>query len=136
MKFFLHSVKVIECRAAVVWAADEPFTMETVQVAVPKAGEVRIKIAASGLCHSDLWFKRGSAGPGTFPCILGHEGAGVVESVGPGVTNVAPGDHVIPLYTAQCYQCHNCLSPDANICVAHLATQVLILIRQFVCRTK
>ena len=83
--------QVIECRAAVVWAVGEPFKMETIQVATPKAGEVRIKIVASGVCHSDLFFIRGGAGPLVFPCILGHEGAGIVESVGPGVSSVAPG---------------------------------------------
>lgn len=68
-----------------------PFKMETIQVAVPKAGEVRIKIVASGVCHSDLFFLRGEAGPQVFPCILGHEGAGIVESIGSGVSSVAPG---------------------------------------------
>lgn len=69
--------------------------METIQVAIPKAGEVRVKIVASGVCHSDLFFLRGGAGPQVFPCILGHEGAGIVESVGPGVTSVAPGIYSI-----------------------------------------
>lgn len=68
--------------------------METVQVAPPLAGEVRIKIVASGLCHSDLFFIRGGAGPAVFPCVLGHEGAGIVESVGEGVTSVAPGNYI------------------------------------------
>ena len=108
---------MIECRAAVVWAANEPFKIETIHVDVPKAGEVRIKIAASGVCRSDLFFKRGGAWNHIFPCIFGHEGAGVVESVGPDVSSVAPGDHVIPLFCPQCRQCENCLSPDTNYCV-------------------
>lgn len=89
---YIHCcLKVIECRAAVAWAVGEPFKMETVQVATPLSGEVRIKIVASGVCHSDLFFLRGGAGPLVFPCIMGHEGAGIVESVGEGVTSVAPG---------------------------------------------
>ena len=83
---------MVTCRAAVAWTANEPLVVEMVQVAVPKAGEVRIRIRASGLCHSDLFFLRGVFGNEIFPCILGHEGAGIVESVGPGVTSMGPGD--------------------------------------------
>ena len=115
---------MIECRAAVNWAVNEPMKIETIQVAVPKAGEVRIKIVASGVCHSDLWIQRGGAGTALFPCILGHEGAGIVESVGPGVTNVVPGDHVIPLWVPQCYKCDNCISTDTNICTKNDQTTV------------
>lgn len=82
---------MIEFRAAVAWAVGEPLTIETVQVAVPLTGEVRIKIVASGVCHTDLFFQRGGDGPDAFPCILGHEGAGIVESVGPNVTSVEQG---------------------------------------------
>lgn len=82
---------MIECRAAVAWAPGEPLSVETVQVAVPLIGEIRIRIAASGLCHTDLFYQKGKCGPDVFPCILGHEGAGVVESIGPGVTTVQPG---------------------------------------------
>lgn len=82
---------MIECRAAVVWSAGEPLKIETVQVAVPAAGEVRIKIVASGICRADLFFQLGGNGPDAFPCILGHEGAGIVESIGQGVTSVSPG---------------------------------------------
>ena len=98
--------------------------METIQVSAPKAGEVRIKIVASGVCRSDLWFQRGGAGTELFPCILGHEGAGIVESVGPGVTSVAPGDHVIPLWVPQCYKCDCCLLPDTNVCSKNEETTV------------
>lgn len=82
---------MIECRAAVAWSAGKPLKIETVQVAAPQAGEVRIKIIASGVCHTDLFFQKGGSGSDVFPCILGHEGAGVVESVGPNVTTVNPG---------------------------------------------
>lgn len=121
---FTTTGQIIECRAAVSWAIGEPFKMETIQVAIPKAGEVRVKIVASGVCHSDLFFLRGGAGPQVFPCILGHEGAGIVESVGPGVTSVAPGDHVIPLYTPQCYECDNCKSPYTNVCTKDAMLQM------------
>ncbi len=90
--------QVIECRAAVAWAVGEPLTMETVQVAVPLTGEVRIKIVASGVCHTDLFFQKGGDGPDVFPCILGHEGAGIVESIGPKVTSVKPGSFGYSIY--------------------------------------
>ena len=88
---FATRVQVISCRAAVAWAAKEPLSMETVDVAPPKAGEVRIKILASGVCHTDDHALSGADTEGRFPCILGHEGGGVVESVGEGVTTVKPG---------------------------------------------
>jgi len=110
---------VISCRAAVAWSVNDPVRMETIQVAAPKRGEVRIRIHSSGVCHSDLYFLRGGAGSGNFPLILGHEGAGIVESVGDDVTSVAAGDHVIPLWCPQCGQCDSCKSPDTNICSAN-----------------
>ncbi|KAI7801845.1 hypothetical protein IRJ41_017739 [Triplophysa rosa] len=110
--------KVIKCKAAVAWEAGKPLSIEEVEVAPPKAHEVRIKLAASGVCHSD-WsylYEADKMSPRPFPLVLGHEGAGVVESVGPGVTKVSKGDKVIPLLLAQCGQCERCLSPKTNLC--------------------
>ncbi|EFX82966.1 hypothetical protein DAPPUDRAFT_230717 [Daphnia pulex] len=115
--------KTITCRAAVAWAAKEPLSLETIEVAPPQAGEVRIKIVATGVCHTDAYTLDGHDPEGIFPCILGHEGGGIVESVGEGVTSVSPGDHVIPLYTPQCYDCKFCKSPKTNLCVKIRATQ-------------
>ncbi|XP_048858618.1 alcohol dehydrogenase class-3-like isoform X3 [Brienomyrus brachyistius] len=111
--------QVIKCRAAVAWEAEKPLSIEDVEVAPPKAHEVRIKTAASGMCHTD-WAYLFEAGKGMqmrpFPLILGHEGAGVVESVGPGVSKFSPGDKVIPLFLPQCGECECCLSPKTNLC--------------------
>lgn len=115
--------KMISCRAAVAWAAKEPLSLETVEVAPPQAGEVRIKIVATGVCHTDAYTLDGHDPEGIFPCILGHEGGGIVESVGEGVTSVSPGDHVIPLYTPQCYECKFCKSSKTNLCVKIRGTQ-------------
>ncbi|KAF9437726.1 GDP/GTP exchange factor for ARF [Entomortierella beljakovae] len=106
----------ITCRAAIAWEAGKPLSIETVEVAPPKAGEVRIKIAATGVCHTDAYTLSGADSEGVFPVIFGHEGAGVVESVGEGVTSVQPGDHVIPLYTAECRECKFCKSGKTNLC--------------------
>lgn len=114
---------MITCKAAVTWAAKEPFSIEDVQVAPPRAGEVRIKILATGVCHTDAYTWSGQDPEGLFPCILGHEGAGVVESVGEGVSSVAPGDHVVPLYIPQCKDCKFCRSPKTNLCSKIRATQ-------------
>jgi len=115
--------KVISCRAAVAWAAKEDLKMETVEVAPPQAGEVRIKVIANGLCHTDLYTLSGQDSEGVFPVILGHEGGGVVESIGEGVTSVVPGDHVIPLYIPQCRDCKFCSSKKTNLCSKIRATQ-------------
>nr|CAH0110097.1 unnamed protein product [Daphnia galeata] len=115
--------KTITCRAAVAWAAKEPLSLETIEVAPPQAGEVRIKIVSTGVCHTDAYTLDGHDPEGIFPCILGHEGGGIVESVGEGVTSVSPGDHVIPLYTPQCYECKFCKSSKTNLCVKIRATQ-------------
>ncbi len=115
--------QVIRCRAAVAWAAKEPLKIETVDVAPPKAGEVRIKIVSTGVCHTDAYTMSGNDSEGVFPVILGHEGAGIVESVGEGVTSVAVGDHVIPLYIPQCKACEYCLSAKTNLCQSVRATQ-------------
>lgn len=115
--------KPISCRAAVAWEAGKPLTIETVEVAPPKAGEVRIKIIATGVCHTDSHTLSGNDSEGKFPVILGHEGGGTVESVGEGVTRVKPGDHVIPLYIPQCGECKFCKSPKTNLCSTIRSTQ-------------
>ncbi|KAI9227791.1 MAG: S-glutathione dehydrogenase-like protein [Piptocephalis tieghemiana] len=108
--------KTITCKAAVAWEAGKPLSIEDVEVAPPKAGEVRLRVHYTGLCHTDSFTMSGKDPEGTFPCIFGHEGGGVVESVGEGVTSVAPGDHVIPLYTPECRECKFCLSGKTNLC--------------------
>ncbi|XP_028660957.1 alcohol dehydrogenase 1-like [Erpetoichthys calabaricus] len=108
--------KVIKCKAAVAWEDGKPLTIEEVEVAPPQEHEVRIKIVATGVCHTDLHFLYTSHRKGGFPCILGHEGAGIVESVGPGVTKFKPGDKVIPVFVSQCGECKNCRSPRSNLC--------------------
>merc|ERR1719414_2240262 len=115
--------KVITCRAAVAWAAKEQLKIETIEVAPPRKGEVRIKILSTGVCHTDAYTLSGADPEGLFPVVLGHEGGGIVESVGEGVTSVAPGDQVIPLYTAQCRNCKFCKNPKTNLCQAVRATQ-------------
>ena len=114
---------VITCKAAVAWEAGKPLSIEEVQVAPPKAGEVRIKIVATGVCHTDAFTLSGDDPEGVFPAILGHEGGGIVESVGEGVTSLKVGDHVIPLYTAECGKCKFCLSGKTNLCSAVRETQ-------------
>lgn len=119
--------KVITCRAAVQWKPKEPLSIEIVEVAPPKAGEVRIKVIANSACHSDLWVMEGKTWEprNQWPMILGHEGAGIVESVGSGVTCVQPGDHVIPLYKAQCNQCALCNYPGTNSCYRNRDQQAM-----------
>ncbi|HEX7007866.1 MAG TPA: S-(hydroxymethyl)glutathione dehydrogenase/class III alcohol dehydrogenase [Alphaproteobacteria bacterium] len=113
----------MEVRAAVAHKAGAPLTIETVQLDGPKAGEVLVEIKATGICHTDEFTRSGADPEGLFPCILGHEGAGVVVDTGPGVTSVKKGDHVIPLYTPECRQCKSCLSGKTNLCTAIRATQ-------------
>jgi len=115
--------KVITCKAAVAWEAKAPLSIEEITVDPPKAGEVRMKVNFTGVCHTDAYTLGGHDPEGLFPVILGHEGAGTVESVGEGVTHVKPGDVVIPLYTAQCYNCKFCKNPKTNLCQAVRATQ-------------
>lgn len=115
--------KVITCKAAVCWGPGDPLKIEEVEVAPPKAHEVRIKILYTGICHTDEYTRSGKDSEGAFPVILGHEGGGIVESVGEGVTNVKPGDHVIPLYTAECRECKFCKSGKTNLCGSVRATQ-------------
>ena len=113
----------MDVRAAVAWEAGKPLTVETVQLAGPQAGEVLVEIKATGICHTDKYTLSGADPEGLFPAILGHEGAGVVVDVGPGVTSLRKGDHVIPLYTPECRQCKSCLSGKTNLCTAIRATQ-------------
>jgi S-(hydroxymethyl)glutathione dehydrogenase / alcohol dehydrogenase len=113
----------MEVRAAVAHKAGEPLSIETVQLEGPKAGEVMVEIKATGICHTDEFTLSGGDPEGIFPSILGHEGAGVVVEVGPGVTSVKKGDHVIPLYTPECRQCEYCLSQKTNLCQAIRVTQ-------------
>ncbi|XP_010978913.3 all-trans-retinol dehydrogenase [NAD(+)] ADH4 [Camelus dromedarius] len=108
--------KVIKCKAAVAWEANKPLSIEEVEVAPPKAHEVRIQIIATTLCHTDAHMIHPQYEGAFFPVILGHEAAGIVESVGPEVTNFKPGDKVIPLYMPQCGKCKFCLSPHTNFC--------------------
>jgi len=115
--------KVIECRAAVAWEAKKPLVIETVQVGPPRAGEVRIKLLYTGVCHTDAYTLDGHDPEGLFPVILGHEGGGLVESVGEGVTEFQPGDHVIPLYIPQCGDCKFCKNPKTNLCQKIRITQ-------------
>jgi S-(hydroxymethyl)glutathione dehydrogenase/alcohol dehydrogenase len=114
---------VIKCRAAVAWEAGKPLSIEEVEVAPPKAGEVRVKIVASGVCHTDAYTLSGKDSEGIFPVIFGHEGGGIVESVGEGVTSVQPGDHVIPLYIPECRECKFCTSGKTNLCGKIRVTQ-------------
>jgi S-(hydroxymethyl)glutathione dehydrogenase/alcohol dehydrogenase len=113
----------MDVRAAVAWEAGKPLSIETVSLEGPHAGEVLVELKATGLCHTDKYTLSGADSEGIFPSILGHEGAGVVVDVGPGVTSVAKGDHVIPLYTPECRQCKSCLSQKTNLCTAIRATQ-------------
>ncbi|XP_041827666.1 alcohol dehydrogenase 1-like [Melanotaenia boesemani] len=108
--------KVIKCKAAVAWEYNQPLVIEEVEVDPPQANEVRIKIVATGLCHSDLYYLCESMNKDGFPVIFGHEGAGIVESVGSGVTEFQPGDKVIPLCLPQCRECRFCKSPKSNLC--------------------
>ena len=113
----------MDVRAAVAYEAGKPLVIETVQLDGPKAGEVLVEIKATGLCHTDEFTRSGADPEGLFPAILGHEGAGIVVDVGPGVTSLKKGDHVIPLYTPECRVCKSCLSRKTNLCTAIRATQ-------------
>ena len=114
---------MIKSRAAVAFEAKKPLEIVEVDVAMPKAGEVLLRVVASGVCHTDAYTLSGADPEGIFPSILGHEGGAVVEAIGEGVTSVAVGDHVIPLYTPECGKCKFCLSGKTNLCQAIRATQ-------------
>ncbi|KAH8785870.1 chaperonin 10-like protein [Diaporthe sp. PMI_573] len=115
--------KTITCKAAVAWEAGKELSIEDIEVAPPKAHEVRIEIYHTGVCHTDAYTLSGNDPEGAFPIILGHEGAGIVESVGEGVTSVKPGDHVVALYTPECKECKFCKSGKTNLCGKIRATQ-------------
>ncbi|KAF7776280.1 hypothetical protein Agabi119p4_4673 [Agaricus bisporus var. burnettii] len=115
--------QTIKCKAAVCWGAGQPLKLEQVDVAPPRAHEVRIHILWTGVCHTDEYTRSGNDPEGNFPVILGHEGGGIVESVGEGVTSVAVGDHVVPLYTAECRECKFCKSGKTNLCGKVRGTQ-------------
>jgi S-(hydroxymethyl)glutathione dehydrogenase/alcohol dehydrogenase len=110
-------------RAAVAVEPGKPLVVEELELGGPREGEVLVELRATGVCHTDAYTLSGRDSEGRFPSILGHEGAGVVVEVGPGVRSVAPGDHVIPLYTPECRQCKTCLSGKSNLCTAIRATQ-------------
>src|SRR3954462_3725706 len=113
----------MKVRAAVAREAGKPLSLETVDLDGPRAGEVLVEIKATGICHTDQYTLSGADSEGIFPAILGHEGAGIVVDVGPGVTTLKKGDHVIPLYTPECRQCKFCLSRKTNLCQPIRSTQ-------------
>lgn len=115
--------QMIKSRAAIAWGPNQPLSIEEVDVMPPQAGEVRVRIIATGVCHTDAFTLSGDDPEGLFPVILGHEGGGIVESVGEGVTSVQVGDHVIPLYTPECRECKFCLSGKTNLCQKIRETQ-------------
>jgi S-(hydroxymethyl)glutathione dehydrogenase/alcohol dehydrogenase len=117
------SDKFIKSRAAIAWGPNQPLSIEEVDVMLPRKGEVLVKIIASGVCHTDAYTLSGEDPEGVFPTILGHEGGGIVEQIGEGVTSVQVGDHVIPLYTAECGVCKMCTSGKTNLCSAVRETQ-------------
>lgn len=113
----------IKSKAAIAWGPNQPLSIEEIDVMLPKKGEVLVKIIASGVCHTDAFTLSGDDPEGVFPVILGHEGGGIVEQIGEGVTSVAVGDHVIPLYTPECGECEYCLSGKTNLCQKIRETQ-------------
>jgi len=115
--------KFIKSKAAIAWGPKQPLSVEEVDVMLPRQGEVLVKIVASGVCHTDAFTLSGEDPEGIFPCILGHEGGGIVEQIGAGVTSVQVGDHVIPLYTPECGECKFCLSGKTNLCQKIRETQ-------------
>lgn len=117
------SEQFIKSKAAVAWGPGQPLKIEEVDVMPPKAGEVLVRIVATGICHTDAFTLSGDDPEGIFPVILGHEGGGIVERIGEGVTSVAVGDHVIPLYTPECGECKFCLSGKTNLCQKIRETQ-------------
>ena len=113
----------MKTRAAVAFEAKQPLEIVELDLDGPRPGEVLVEIMATGICHTDAYTLDGLDSEGLFPSVLGHEGAGIVREVGAGVTSVAVGDHVIPLYTPECRQCKSCLSGKTNLCTAIRATQ-------------
>ncbi len=119
----MDTTNFIKSRAAIAWGPNQPLTIEEVDVMPPQKGEVLVRIIATGVCHTDAYTLSGADSEGKFPCILGHEGGGIVEQLGEGVTSVAVGDHVIPLYTPECGECKFCLSGKTNLCQKIRSTQ-------------
>jgi S-(hydroxymethyl)glutathione dehydrogenase/alcohol dehydrogenase len=113
----------MKVRAAIAYEAGQPLVVDTVDLEGPRAGEVLVEVKATGLCHTDKYTLSGADPEGLFPTILGHEGAGIVVDVGPGVKSLKKGDHVIPLYTPECRECEYCLNPKTNLCQAIRSTQ-------------
>jgi len=113
----------MKTRAAVAFEAGKPLEVVNVDLDAPLAGEVLVEIKATGICHTDAFTLSGDDPEGIFPAILGHEGAGIVREIGPGVNSLKPGDHVIPLYTAECRNCDFCLNPKTNLCQSIRTTQ-------------
>ena len=114
---------MVKVKAAVAWEAARPLEIEEIELEGPRAGEVLVRLKATGVCHTDAFTLSGRDPEGLFPAVMGHEGAGIVEAVGAGVTSVEPGDHVIPLYMPECRQCRYCLSGKTNLCVTLRANQ-------------
>ncbi|OBS59192.1 hypothetical protein A6R68_09683, partial [Neotoma lepida] len=135
----VDSEEVIKCKAAVLWEAHQPFSIEDIEVAPPKAHEVRIKMVATGVCRSDEHVVSGNL-TAALPAVLGHEGAGIVESIGEGVTSVKPGDKVIPLFSPQCGKCRICKHPENNLCMDNDLAQPRGMMRdgttRFTCKGK
>ncbi|TMA67212.1 MAG: S-(hydroxymethyl)glutathione dehydrogenase, partial [Deltaproteobacteria bacterium] len=113
----------MKIKAAICWAPRAPLAVDEIELAGPQPGECLVRLVATGVCHTDAYTMSGRDPSGLFPTVLGHEGAGVVEEVGPEVRSLAPGDHVIPLYIPECRSCKFCLSGRTNLCGALLATQ-------------
>src|SRR5512134_695298 len=113
----------MKARAAVAWEPGKPLVIEEVDVAGPRQGEVLLEVEATGVCHTDAYTLSGKDPEGVFPAIMGHEGGAIVAEIGPGVTTLRPGDHVIPLYTPECGECKFCKSGRTNLCGAIRATQ-------------
>ncbi|XP_060781668.1 alcohol dehydrogenase 1-like [Neoarius graeffei] len=132
--------KVIKCLAAVAWEPNAPLVIEEIEVAPPQKNEIRIKVIATGVCHTDLYHLFEGKHKEGFPAVLGHEGAGIVESIGPGVTEFKPGDKVIPLFISQCRECRFCKSPKTNLCEHSWSSdryaQMSDTITRFSCRGK
>ncbi|WP_261857371.1 S-(hydroxymethyl)glutathione dehydrogenase/class III alcohol dehydrogenase [Photobacterium sanguinicancri] len=117
------SDQFIKSKAAIAWGPNQPLSVEEIDVMLPRAGEVLVRIIATGVCHTDAFTLSGDDPEGIFPAVLGHEGGGIVEQIGEGVTSVQVGDHVIPLYTAECGECKFCKSGKTNLCGAVRETQ-------------
>jgi S-(hydroxymethyl)glutathione dehydrogenase/alcohol dehydrogenase len=114
----MQEIEIVKMRAAVLESFGEPLVVQDVDLAPPKQGEALVKIAACGVCHTDLYTASGADPSGYTPCVLGHEGAGVVEEIGEGVTSLKPGDHVVTLFSPECGECIHCKSGKTNICLA------------------